>query len=217
MNKKNLCINIGCFIGGIILCILITRIIPEQKGNVLFKSNNLGETYDFPEKKEVCRDNNFGLAENTDLKEHNYDNLNTDRGYKILYGEWMVTESVGECYRIDTQDISDVIGKKFSFSFWKSHFYYQGEEVNINYPRYEIITIPLDDNTTYFPYMPTMKEMGIVGNYVTIFIPESAEKGYDMCFMIKDDETLIMYYKDTYLELKRIKHIPDYELYYRAV
>lgn len=217
MNRKMLFINIGFFIAGIVLCVCVSRIKPRQESAMPVQTKGEVTTNDLLEERKLSKDNDLDIPDNTVEEEHDYQKLNTDWGYKILYGEWLVTKTIGENYRIDSQDVSDVIGKKFWFSASNSHFFYYNEEVSINYPQYEIITIPLDDDTTYFPYMPTMKEMGILGDYAVMFVPESAECGYDMYFIIKDDETLMMYYKETYLELKRTKYIPNYEFYYHAV
>lgn len=138
---------------------------------------------------------------------------NTDDGYKILYGEWLVGKKIGESYRLDIQDVSDVIGKTFVFSKRRVIFCYLNEDTEIDYPNYKITIIPLDEQTTYFPYMPTLNELGIIGSYVTIF----SVKGYDVYFILKDDESVIMFYKDAYLELRRIEHIEGYDAFYNAL
>lgn len=138
---------------------------------------------------------------------------NTDHGYKILYGEWLVEKKIVESYRLDIQDVSDVIGKNFIFSRQRAVFCYFNEEIEIEYPEYKITIIPLDEQTTYFPYLPTLKEMGITGSYVTIF----SVIGYDIYFILKNDESIIMFYKDAYLELRRIGHIEGHDAFYNAL
>lgn len=153
-------------------------------------------------------------AEKDYLRKSGVINYNTDTGYKIFYGEWEATQKIGENYRFGGKDISDIIGTKLFFDGWNCNYYFNGEEVNINYPEYKITIIPLNENTTYIPYMPTLNEMGIKGNYVTIFTIVGGEDTY---FFIKDDETLIMFYKDTYVELKRKNYTPGHETFYRAI
>lgn len=84
---------------------------------------------------------------------------NTDDGYKILYGKWLVEKKIGESYRLDIQDVSDVIGKTFMFSKRRVIFRYLNEDTEIDYPNYKITIIPLDEQTTYFPYMPKLNEL----------------------------------------------------------
>ena len=61
----------------------------------------------------------------------------------------------------------------------------------------------------YFPNMPAMKELGLTGTYVTIISME--ECGSNVHFIIKDDETLIMYYKNTYLEQEQAIRAEQFE------
>lgn len=131
----------------------------------------------------------------------------------MLYGTWVVGRKLGESYRFDIQEVSDVIGKTFMFSRGKANLHYYNQELEINYPEYKIVIIPLDEETTYFPYMLTIREMGITGNYIILF----SVTGCDIYFIIKDDESLIMFYKDAYLELKRIDHIEGYDSFYHAL
>ena len=152
-----------------------------------------------------------------EVTKHDEQKLNTDRGYKMLYGEWVLTKAVGYNYRTDESDVSDVIGKHFSFSAWESYFVYRNEEVHITYPKYIITTIPIDESTTYFYYMPSLKEMGLKGTYATIFCVSGNGCGYNLYFIIKDDDTMLMFYNDCYIEMKRVKHIPNYELYYQPM
>jgi len=149
-----------------------------------------------------------------DFSETKFQKDNTDRGYKMLYGEWLVEKKIGENRRLDIEDVSDVIGETFMFSRQRAVYSGCNKEIEIDYPEYEITIIPLDEQTTYFPYMPTLNEMGITGSYVTIF---HVDGGGDIYFILKDDETVIMFYKEAYLELRRIGHIELYHSYYRAV
>lgn len=138
---------------------------------------------------------------------------NTDDGYKLLYGEWLVEKKIGESYRLDIEDVSDVIGKTFVFFRQKAVLFCFNKATEVDYPEYKITIIPLDKRTTYFPYMPTLNELGIVGSYVTII----SVKGYDVYFILKDDQSVIMFYKNAYLELQRIKHIEGYDAFYHAL
>lgn len=147
-------------------------------------------------------------------KDHDFSKYNVDTGYKMFYGEWEATRKVGESYRFDVQDVSDIIGAKLVFTGWNCHYYYDGKEINIDYPTYKITIIPLDEKTTYFPYMPTFNEMGITGDYVTLFTIKDGEEVY---VLVKDDQTLLMFYKDAYIELKRTKYIPHHDAFYIAL
>jgi len=154
-------------------------------------------------------------SEETDVtsNERVYEYLNTDGGHKIWYGKWVVEKKIGDSKRLDVQDIDDLIGKEIFFGRWQSEFIYYEEEIKIEYPKYEITIIPLDENTTYFPYMPRLKDIGISGEYVTIFwIP-----GYDVSYIVKDEDTLIMFTRDAYLELKRLEYIEGYDSFYRSL
>jgi hypothetical protein len=209
MNKKALRLKISICM--MMLSMLISCQSIKQKPDLSYQvdsfmeADNLQENNNLAESKYLEQDNPF--------LEKDVGNTRVDYGYKMLYGKWLVENKVGESYRLDIQDISDVIGKMFKFSREKVNLYYNGQEIEIEFPEYDIVIIPLDEQTTYFPYMPTMNKLGINGNYVTIF----SIKGYDTYFILKDDESLIMFYKDAYLELKRIEHEDGYNSFYHAL
>ncbi len=142
--------------------------------------------------------------------------IKVNKGYKLFYGEWIITKRIGINQKEPVQDIDEMIGKKFVFTDGRVNAYCYGREVQVDYPEYTIKIIPVEENSTYFLHMPTMGELGITNNYIVIFtIKKESDNGmYDIVFIIKDDETLIMFYKDSYLELKRIKHIPNHRVYY---
>lgn len=200
MNKKALQVKMSLFTGIIAIALLVgcqdakpAEIIPSQ----LNDSKMVNETQqgiDHIAEDEVQKDN-------------------TDDGYKILFGEWLVERKIGESYRLDIQDVSDVIGKTFVFSIRRVIFCFNNEETEIDNPNYKITIIPLNEQTTYFPYMPRLSELGIIGSYVTIF----SIKGYDVFFILKDDESVIMFYKDAFLKLRRIEHIEGYDAFYHAL
>lgn len=200
MNKKAIQVKVGLFIGIIATVLLVgcqnakpTEITSFQ----LSDSSMVNETQQ-----------GIDAVSETKVQKHN-----TDDGYKMLYGEWFVEKKIGESYRLDIQDVSDVIGKTFAFSKQRAVFCSLNEETEIDYPEYKITIIPLDEQTTYFPYMPTLNELGITGSYVTIF----SVKGYDVYFILKDDKSVIMFYKNAYLELRRIKYIDGYDAFYHAL
>ena len=209
MNKRALRLKISICM--VMLFMLVSCQSKEQELDLshqagsFTEADNLQENNNLAESKYLGQDNVFF--------EENSGNTCVDHGYKMLYGKWKVENKVGESYRLEIQDISDSIGKMFMFSREKVNLYYHGQEIDIEFPEYDIVIIPLDDQTAYFPYMPTMNEIGINGNYATIF----SIKGYDTYFILKDDESLIMFYKDAYLELKRIEHEDGYNSFYHAL
>ncbi len=200
MNKKALQVKMSLFTGIITTALLVgcQDVKPAEKIP--------SQSYD-PKVVSETQQGNDPFAETEVQKD------NTDDGYKILYGEWLVEKKIGESYRLDIQDVSDVIGKTFVFSKRRVIFCYHNEDTEIENPNYKITIIPLDEQTTYFPYMPRLSELGIIGSYVTIF----SVRGYDVFFILKDDKSVIMFYKDAYLELRRIEHIEGYDAFYHAL
>lgn len=200
MNKKALQVKMSLFTGIIATVLLVGCQNTKPAETISSQLNDLA----------VVNETQHGIDA---FAETEVQKDNTDGGYKILYGKWVVEKEIGESYRLGTEDISDMLRKTFVFSRKKCMFYYDNEEVQIDYPNYDITIIPLDEKTMYFPYMPTMKEIGITGNYVSIF---SVMADYDIYYILKDDDTLVMFYKNVYLELKRIEHEEGYKSNYHA-
>lgn len=180
--------------------------------NSLCQSSNYGKPIEVDE--ETKPDNQRSTEKYSEKSESIVNRYASDYGYKMFYGKWVVEKEIGESFRLEIEDTSDMLMKTFVFSRKKCMFYYDNEEVQIDYPNYDIKIIPLDEKTMYFPYMPTMKEIGITGNYVTIF---SVMGDYDIYYILKDDDTLVMFYKNVYLELKRIEHEEGYKSNYHAL
>lgn len=212
MFAKYLQVKIVIAIGIVASFIMIgcQKATPEE--NSLCQSPNYGKQIEVDE--ETKPDNQRSTEKHNETSESSVNRYASDYGYKIFYGKWVVEKEIGESYRLEIQDTSDMLMKTFVFSRKKCMFYYDNEEVQIDYPNYDITIIPLDEKTMYFPYMPTMKEIGITSNYVTIF---SAMGDYDIYYILKDDNTLVMFYKNVYLELKRIEHEEGYKSNYHAL
>jgi|GEM_PF-5919365 len=152
-----------------------------------------------------------------DMEGRNPDRLNTDRGYKIFYGTWLVGEVIGRNHRLDDEDVSDIIGTEVEFYDWKSSFSYLGAKVEILYPEYEITMIPLDNRTSYLQYMPSLVDMGVTGGYATIICVSGNGRGYNLYFIMKDDDSMIIFYKEAFLELTRITHKDGAEYFYEPL
>jgi hypothetical protein len=191
MNRiKIVCSIVVMFISGIILGTFYSN--DKEKQKIIIQSDDLIRMLDIPE--------NVSNEKDTDI---------VDYGNKMLYGEWLAKEIAGKNESLESTDVSDVIGESFSFSDNECKFIYDNEEICIQEPTYEIVTIPIDKQTTYFPNMPTLKEIGIKGVYVTLF----KVRGYDLYFILKDDRTVVMFYKNTYIKLERMEYIRNHDFY----
>lgn len=79
--------------------------------------------------------------------------------------------------------------------------------VIIKNPRYDIAVVPvIDTDRSYIEKMPTLKDLGIKGEYfVYVVVPsDRLDHLFGEDFYVKDNETLIVSYEDVYYELKRI-------------
>lgn len=140
-------------------------------------------------------------------------NIKTDKRYKMFYGEWIITKQIGANSAVAFQNINNMIGKKTIFTDWKSCFYYDGNNIEIDYPEYNIDIIPVEENSTCFFNISKMEELGIANNYIVIFTLEGRYAD-SMYYIIKDDETLILYCKGIYLEMKRTKYLSSHTNHY---
>lgn len=126
--------------------------------------------------------------------------IETDEGYKMFYGKWEINKAIDEFSDMNMSEYSHSYRKTVILDDWKCIYYKDKKERRIGYPKYDIIIIPLDENTAHFPDTLTMNDMGIYGSYVAIIHIRGIE---DVFFIIKDDDTLVMCDRRNYLELKR--------------
>lgn len=132
----------------------------------------------------------------------------SDDGYKMFYGDWVVT------YVVDEEPHNGGFGENMIgtvFHFDKDT--YQEDKTEYGKQSYSFAIIPHNE-LPYFPEMLTEWELGIRGNYYIHFRVSEYESGGDGVFL-KDDQTMIMAYKGCYYELKRIRHIKDHKDYYQ--
>ncbi|MHB8131615.1 MAG: hypothetical protein ACYDEX_21750 [Mobilitalea sp.] len=144
-----------------------------------------------------------------------------DGGYKMFYGEWEVTKIVGvdiryPNYPIDMERAESLIGRRVSYTYQS----FKLEDVEmLKDPIYTIEILPVEKNKSYIGGMPTLEEIGITGNYFAfISIHNVNDLLGDMDgteFYVKDDNTLILFERDVYYELKRISYIENGERWHQ--
>ena len=138
-----------------------------------------------------------------------------DKSYKLFYGEWEITEIYAEHERLGAQwDAEELIGTKIYMDYEKIEINGKTEVID---PEYRISILPTSIEY-YIPYMPTLEELGIQGDYF-IHVRVSLEITpplWGLHFHVKDDNTLYLFYNDACYKVERTKHIPNVEDKYRT-
>lgn len=139
-----------------------------------------------------------------DIRKARYENMN----YKLFYGEWVVESLMAESEKIEAVDTKAMLGRTISFDTAMFRFKKDTKgEVTIENPYYAFEIIPQNEHS-FIKGMPDQKEIGLTGEFYTfVMVDQLPEK---TGFFIRDDNSLIMYYKNGYYKLKRMSHIPDY-------
>lgn len=138
-----------------------------------------------------------------------------DTEYKMFYGEWEVAEVLGRHQKepLEMEIAEELIGN--SIAFYREEILIDGIQV-VKDPGYHFTIIPVIPDKKYIRYMPSLKEIGITGNYfIYVYIYNVFDQTGDLFgaeFYIKDDQTLVMFYQEVYYELKRISYIEDAEI-----
>jgi len=141
-----------------------------------------------------------------------------DSTYKIFYGEWEIISVLGENQRFGADDNSlDIIGYTF---YMDSTILKINNEIISSNPCYSVKIIPTSVKS-YFKMMPTIDELGIVGEYYC-YVESYPDKEFNspigaVQFFVKDDTTIIIFTRNAYYEVIRKEYIPKYELEYEGI
>ena len=186
-------------------------IVPAKTSDVVIEqfSENIVNAQNEESKLAITTISNV-LTNNTELQ--------TDDGYKIYYGEWEITSVVGIHAKFPPSDeeVNVITGAKVIID--KNYLKFNDIYDDLYCYKYKILEyiIPILDegiSQYYAWYMPTVKELGLCGNYFVFvkyrFTNDETEK-ITFEFFVKNKNELILATGNAFYLMTRITEINNW-------